>query len=163
MTKEDSVPDTFWMSEALSLAQRAHDEGEVPVGAVVVRDGQVIGRGWNRNIDLNDPSAHAEIMAMREAGAAIGNYRLSGCSLYVTLEPCPMCAGAMIHARLERIVYGASDPKTGAAGGKFDLLRDPAHNHAPAVEGGCLANECSARLKSFFRERRKSETVSSSP
>lgn len=146
--------DRTWMKEALHLAQRAGDEGEVPIGAVIVKDGEIVGRGWNRNIDLNDPSAHAEIMAMREAGAALANHRLTGCSLYVTLEPCLMCAGAMIHARLERIVYGASDPKTGAAGGKFDLLCDPAHNHAPAVAGGCLADECSARLKAFFRDRR---------
>lgn len=156
MTSKESMQDEAWMSEALRLAQRAGDEGEVPIGAVVVTEGQIIGRGWNRNIGLNDPSAHAEIMAMREAGSAIGNYRLTGCSLYVTLEPCPMCAGAMIHARLDRIVYGANDPKTGAAGGKFDLLCDPAHNHAPVVEGGCLEHECSVRLKEFFRERRQS-------
>jgi len=152
--------DHAWMREALQLAERAGDEGEVPVGAVIVKDGKIIGRGWNRNIGLNDPSAHAEIMAMREAGTMMANYRLTGCSLYVTLEPCPMCAGAMIHARLERIIYGANDPKTGAAGGKFDLLLDPAHNHAPAVAGGCLADECSTRLKSFFRERRKPGNVS---
>ena len=149
-----------WMREALRLAEYAAEQGEVPIGAVIVRNGQVIGRGWNRNIELNDPSAHAEILAMRDAGRAIGNYRLTGCSLYVTLEPCPMCAGAMIHARLDRIVYGASDPKTGAAGGKFDLLCDPAHNHAPEVTGGCLSGECSTRLKAFFRERRKSAMTS---
>jgi tRNA(Arg) A34 adenosine deaminase TadA len=147
--------DHAWMREALLLAERAGKEGEVPIGAVIVRDGNVIGRGWNRNIALNDPSAHAEIMAMREAGAAIANHRLTGCTLFVTLEPCPMCAGAMIHARLERIVYGAHDPKTGAAGGKFDLLCDPAHNHAPVIAGGCLEDECSVRLRAFFRERRK--------
>jgi len=147
--------DCAWMREALLLAERAGGEGEVPVGAVIVKDSEIVGRGWNRNIGLNDPSAHAEIMAMREAGTTLANYRLTGCSLYVTLEPCPMCAGAMIHARLERIIYGATDPKTGAAGGKFDLLCDPAHNHAPVVTGGCLADECSARLKKFFRERRK--------
>ena len=144
----------IWMAEALSLAQRAADEDEVPIGAVIVRDGEIIGRGWNRNIALHDPSAHAEIMAMRDAGKAIGNYRLTGCSLYVTLEPCPMCAGAMIHARLARIVYGAADPKTGAAGGKFDILGDPAHNHVATTAGGCLADECSALLKDFFRRRR---------
>ena len=148
--------DDAWMNEALSLAKRAADEGEVPIGAVVVSDGKIIGRGWNRNISLNDPSAHAEIMAMRNAGKTIGNHRLTGCSLYVTLEPCPRCAGAMIHARLDRIVYGADDPKTGAAGGKFDLLGDLAHNHAPVVDGGCLANECSGLLRGFFRQRRKS-------
>ena len=149
-----NVRDETWMAEALQLARRAGDEEEVPVGAVVVRQGQIIGRGWNRNIGLHDPSAHAEILAMREAGIALGNHRLSGCCLYVTLEPCPMCAGAMIHARLERVVYGADDPKTGAAGGMFDLLGNPAHNHAAKITGGCLAQESSALLKDFFRQRR---------
>ncbi len=142
------------MAEALLLAKRAAPEDEVPIGAVVVRDGEIVGRGWNRNIGLNDPSAHAEIMAMRNAGKTLGNHRLVGCSLYVTLEPCPMCVGAMIHARLERVVFGADDPKTGAAGGMFDLLGDPAHNHVVEVAGGCLAEECSALLKDFFRQRR---------
>lgn len=146
--------DEIWMAEALSLARRAAEEDEVPIGAVIVRDGEIIGRGWNQNIALNDPSAHAEIMAMRDAGKAIENYRLTGCSLYVTLEPCPMCAGAMIHARLARIVYGAADPKTGAAGGKFDILGDPAHNHVATIAGGCLAVESSALLRDFFRRRR---------
>lgn len=145
---------SVWMGEALLLARRAGEEDEVPVGAVVVREGKIIGRGWNRNISLHDPSAHAEIIAMREAGIALGNYRLNGCTLYVTLEPCSMCAGAMIHARLDRIVFGADDPKTGAAGGKFDLLGNPAHNHAPEISGGCLAAECSVLLKDFFRQRR---------
>ena len=158
--KAPDEQDRIWMEQALVLAGQAGQEGEVPIGAVIVRDGKIIGRGWNQNIGLNDPSAHAEIMAMRDAGKTLGNHRLPGCSLYVTLEPCPMCAGAMIHARLERIIYGANDPKTGAAGGKFDLLLDPAHNHAPAVAGGCLAGECSTRLKSFFRERRKPGNVS---
>jgi tRNA(adenine34) deaminase len=147
--------DLVWMGEALLLAKRAGLEEEVPIGAVIVKDGEIVGRGWNRNIGLNDPSAHAEIMAMRDAGKALGNHRLPGCSLYVTLEPCPMCAGAMIHARLERVVYGASDPKTGAAGGKFDLLSNPAHNHIPQVDGGCLGEECSRLLKDFFQDRRK--------
>ncbi len=142
------------MRHALELAHRAGEEGEVPVGAVIVKDGQVLGRGWNRVIKLNDPSAHAEILALREAGQRLGNYRLPGCSLYVTLEPCAMCAGAMIHARLERVVYGADDPKTGAAGGRFDLLSNPAHNHHPVVDGGCLADKCSVLLKDFFRQRR---------
>lgn len=146
--------DEVWMAEAMQLALRAADEGEVPVGALVVRSGEVVGRGWNRNIGLHDPSAHAEIIAMREAGLNLGNHRLKGCSLYVTLEPCPMCAGAMIHARLDKVVYGASDPKTGAAGGRLDLLRHPAHNHVIEVAGGCLADESSTMLKDFFRQRR---------
>ena len=146
--------DESWMADAMQLARQAAGEGEVPVGAVVVHEGEIIGRGWNRNIGLHDPSAHAEIIAMREAGLRLGNHRLKGCTLYVTLEPCPMCAGAMIHARLERIVYGASDPKTGAAGGMFDLLGDPAHNHVVEVDGGCKAEENSSLLKDFFRQRR---------
>ena len=150
------LQDEVWMTEALRLAERAEAEGEVPIGAVVVREGRIVGRGWNRNIGLNDPSGHAEILAMREAGRALGNHRLVNCSLYVTLEPCPMCVGAMIHARLERIVFGCDDPKTGAAGGKFDLLLDPAHNHAPEVSRGCLQDECSELLRTFFRTRRKS-------
>ena len=154
LTGKFDEKDELWMAEALLLARRAGQEEEVPVGAIIVRDGEIIGRGWNRNIGLNDPSAHAEIMAMRDAGKAIGNHRLTGCSLYVTLEPCLMCAGAMIHARLDRLIYGATDPKTGAAGGKFDLLGNPAHNHAVKVSGGCLAEDCSALLKEFFRLRR---------
>jgi len=146
--------DLTWMAEAMEMAKRAGAEGEVPIGAVIVRDGEVIGRGWNRNIGLNDPSAHAEIMAMREAGKALGNHRLTGCSLYVTLEPCPMCAGAMIHARLGRVIYAADDPKTGAAGGKFELLGNPAHNHVIEIVSGCLAEESSAFLREFFRQRR---------
>ena len=146
--------DQRWIKEAIILAKQAADDGEVPVGAVVVKDGKIIGRGWNQNIGLNDPTAHAEIMAMREAGNSQANHRLPGCTLYVTLEPCVMCAGAMIHARLDRIVFAATDPKTGAAGGKFDLLGNPAHNHAPVINGGCLAEECSALLKDFFRQRR---------
>jgi len=154
MTDGFSEQDLGFMNEALLLARQAGNLGEVPVGAVLVIDSEIIGRGWNRNIGLHDPSAHAEIMAMREAGDVLGNHRLTGCTLYVTLEPCMMCAGAMIHARLERIVFAASDPKTGAAGGKFDLLKDTAHNHAPLVEGGCLADECSVLLRDFFRQRR---------
>lgn len=146
--------DVTCMEEALQLARRAGEDNEIPVGAVVVSGGKIVGRGWNRSIGLNDPTAHAEVMAMREAGSALGNYRLKGCTLYVTLEPCMMCAGAMIHGRVDRVVFGASDPKTGAAGGKFDLLAIPAHNHAPIVDGGCLAEACSALLKDFFRRRR---------
>lgn len=146
--------DDHCMAEALDLAQRAADAGEVPVGAVVACDGKIIGRGWNRNIDSHDPSAHAEITALREAGKTLANHRLVNCTLYVTLEPCVMCAGAMIHARLKRVVYGASDPKTGAAGGMFDLLTDPGHNQVPEVAGGCRAEASSNLLKSFFRQRR---------
>lgn len=151
---ETRAQDRVWMAQALVLARRAVEAGEVPIGAVIVRDGEIVGRGWNRNISLKDPSAHAEIMAMREAGKTLGNHRLPGCSLYVTLEPCPMCAGAMIHARLARVVFGADDPKTGAAGGVFDLLGDPSHNHRVEVTGGCLAEESSALLKDFFKQRR---------
>lgn len=151
--------DKAWMNEALLLAKRASDDGEVPVGAIVVRDDEIIGRGWNRNIGLHDPAAHAEIMAMRQAGIKLANHRLTACTLYATLEPCMMCAGAMIHARLDRVVFGANDLKTGAAGGKFDLLANPAHNHAPIVNGGCLADKCSVLLKDFFRQRRRSQTT----
>lgn len=148
------MQDEDWMAEALLLAHKAESENEVPVGAVVVKDGEIIGRGWNRNIGLNDPSAHAEIMAMRSAGETLGNHRLPDCTIYVTLEPCAMCAGAMIHARLAGLVFGADDPKTGAAGGKFDLLGNPAHNHRIKVNSGTHADACSALLRDFFRQRR---------
>ncbi len=150
-----SESELTFMREAQVLAERARTEGEVPVGAVVVKEGIVIGRGWNRTIGDADPSGHAEIIALREAGRAMGNYRLTGCELYVTLEPCPMCAGAMVHARIGRLVYGAADPKTGAAGSVFDLLPGTRHNHRVAVAGGCLAQESAERLRAFFRERRK--------
>jgi tRNA(Arg) A34 adenosine deaminase TadA len=143
------------MRHALALAERAEAEGEVPVGAVVVLDGEILGEGWNRNIRLNDPSAHAEILALRAAGAALGNHRLPGCELFVTLEPCGMCVGACIHARVERLVYGASDPKTGALGGQYDLQASASHNHRINCEGGVLGQECSSRLRSFFRGKRR--------
>ncbi|MDH3923783.1 MAG: tRNA adenosine(34) deaminase TadA [Xanthomonadales bacterium] len=149
--------DRSWMERAVALAEVAEQEGEVPVGALVVKDGIVLGEGWNRTISLSDPAAHAEIMALREAGASTNNYRLPGCTLYVTLEPCCMCAGAMIHARLQRVVFGAADPKTGAAGGVFKLLSDPRHNQVPEVQGGCLAEQCSEQLKRFFRRRREEQ------
>ncbi len=142
------------MREALALAQQAHAAGEVPVGAVVVQDGRVIGRGYNRPISAADPTAHAEVVALREACAALGNYRLTGCELYVTLEPCAMCVGAMIHARLARIVYGARDPKTGACGSLTDLPALSSWNHHGVFEGGVLAEECGAVLRQFFAERR---------
>jgi tRNA(Arg) A34 adenosine deaminase TadA len=146
--------DLRWMQRALELAARAEDEDEVPVGAVLVMDGKVAGEGWNRNIGENDPTAHAEIMAMRAAGRQAGNHRLPGATLYVTLEPCAMCVGAMIHARIERLVYAATDPKTGALGGAFSLPGLHAHNHVIEVEGGLLAEEAGAMLRAFFRKRR---------
>lgn len=155
----DSSPftsaDLRWMAHALTLARKAESMGEVPVGAVVVLSGEIIGEGWNQTISLNDPAAHAEIMALRQAGERLGNYRFPQCTLYVTLEPCCMCAGAMIHARLARVVYGAADPKTGAAGSVFQVLADPRHNHTPVVSGGCLADECGEHLKRFFRQKRE--------
>jgi len=143
------------MRHALLLARRAEAEGEVPVGAVLVRDGEPIGEGWNRPIGEHDPSAHAEIMALRAAGKVVGNYRLPNSTLYVTLEPCPMCAGAIVHARVARVVFGASDPRTGAAGSVFDLLpSDARFNHRTACEGGLLADEAGELLRAFFRARR---------
>lgn len=142
------------MQKALALAARAEAEGEVPVGAVLVLDGKEAGTGWNRNIGDHDPSAHAEIVAIRDAGKRAGNYRLPGSTLYVTLEPCAMCVGAMIHARIERLVYAATDPKTGALGGAFSLPGVHAHNHVMEVQGGVLAEEAADMLRSFFRQRR---------
>jgi len=150
--------DQKWMRHALSLATRAEVQGEVPVGAVIVRTDQMLGGGWNQAISLSDPSAHAEIIALRSAGLQAGNYRLPGCTLYVTLEPCCMCAGALIHARVARVVYGAADPKTGAAGGRFQLLNDARHNHEVEVVAGCLAQECSTQLQAFFRRRRQEQS-----
>jgi tRNA(adenine34) deaminase len=141
------------MREALALAAEAARAGEVPVGAVVVTGGRSIGRGYNRPISSADPTAHAEVVALREAAASERNYRLPGCELYVTLEPCAMCVGAMIHARLARVVFGARDPKTGACGGLADLTSLP-YNHQTRFEGGVLAEECGALLKRFFAERR---------
>jgi len=147
--------DRNWMRFALQLAGRAAAEGEVPVGAVVVRGDTDIGEGWNSNIGQKDPAAHAEIVALRDAGRTIGNHRLVDCTLYVTLEPCCMCAGALIHARVARVVYGATDPKTGAAGSVFDVLVNEAHNHSPVVQGGLLADLCSEPLQRFFRDKRR--------
>jgi tRNA(adenine34) deaminase len=142
------------MERALELAARAEAEGEVPVGAVVVDDNGLLGEGWNRNISLNDPTAHAEVLALREAGRRVGNYRLPGCTLFVTLEPCAMCVSAAIHARLQRIVYGAPDPKTGALGGAYDLPDLHPHNHELQVDGGLLADRSGEQLRAFFRARR---------
>jgi len=150
-----SEEDERFMRRALQLAGHARDaENEVPVGAVVVLNGEIIGLGWNRNITLNDPTAHAEIQAVRAAGEKIGNYRLLGATLYVTLEPCAMCSMALVHARVGRVVYGATDPKTGAAGSVFDTLISERHNHRIQVDGGLLAEESSAMLREFFRSRR---------
>ncbi len=151
-----SESDLAWMRHALSLAMRAEREhDEIPVGAVLIdTNGHVVGEGWNRNIGDHDPSAHAEIVAMREAGKALANHRLVGCTLYVTLEPCAMCAMAMVHARIARVVYAASDPKTGAAGSVFDLLADPRHNHRVDVQGGLLAEQASTMLTNYFRRKR---------
>src|SRR5256714_13083711 len=134
-----TTSDELWMEEALSVAQRALNAGEVPVGAIVVRAGKIVGRGWNRNLTDVDPTAHAEILALREAGARVGNHRLGDCELFATIEPCAMCAGAMVHARLRRVVYGADDPKAGAAGSALHLLNHPALNHRIEVRGGGLA------------------------
>jgi tRNA(adenine34) deaminase len=142
------------MREALALAAEAAAAGEVPVGAVVVKDGVVIGRGFNRPLSSNDPTAHAEIVALREAAALLGNYRLPGCDLYVTLEPCAMCVGAMMHARIARVVFGARDPKAGACGSVVDLPAVQALNHHATFEGGLLAEACGAALKEFFAARR---------
>ena len=149
------MSDDDFMRAALGLAEQARGAGEVPVGAVVVRDGAVIGSGFNSPISRQDPSAHAEILALRAAAAAAGNYRLSGCTLYVTLEPCVMCAGTILHARISRLVYGAPDPKTGAVGSVLDLFADDRLNHHTEVEGGILAEECGRMLQSFFQERRR--------
>ena len=155
ISSEFSVADEQYMRRALQLAAHARDaENEVPVGAGLVQDGEIVGLGWNRNITLHDPTAHAEIMAMRAAGEKVANHRLSGATLYVTLEPCAMCAMAMIHARLGRVVYAAVDPKTGAAGSVFDTLVDARHNHRIEVAGGLLAEESAALLREFFRARR---------
>ncbi|MEE9326084.1 MAG: tRNA adenosine(34) deaminase TadA [Cocleimonas sp.] len=144
-----------WMKHALKLAERSKDEGEVPVGAVIVKDGELIAEGWNQPIDKHDATAHAEIMAIRAAGIALENYRLPNTTLYVTLEPCTMCAGAIIHARIEKLVFGAPDPRTGSAGSAVNVFGGDYHNHLVEVEGGVMQAECGQILKDFFRERRK--------
>ena len=146
--------DEKFMTEALVLAQRAAEQGEVPVGAVVVKDGNVIGCGYNRPVSKNDPTAHAEIVALREAGAATANYRLVGCTLYVTIEPCAMCAGAIMHARIGRLVYGAADPKAGACGSVVDLFADSRLNHHAEVTGGINADAAGKLMQDFFATRR---------
>jgi len=148
------ISDVEAMQSALAEAHKAAEAGEVPIGAIIVNEGTVIGRGQNRVLRDNDPTAHAEIVAMREAAGALRNYRLNGCTLYVTLEPCAMCAGAMIHARLDRLVYAAADPKAGAAGSVLSVVNHPRLNHQMQVEQGILAEQSAELLRSFFRERR---------
>ena len=146
--------DEEWMRRALELAARAEAEGEIPVGALVVRDEQVLGEGWNQPVALRDPTAHAEVLAMRSAAQKAGDYRLGGTTLYVTLEPCPMCAAAIAHARVGRLVFGAWDPRQGAAGSAFNLVTAPALNHRVDTFGGVLSEECGAQLRRFFAARR---------
>jgi tRNA(adenine34) deaminase len=147
-------PDELWMEEALREAQRALALGEVPVGAIVVHQGNIVGRGCNRPLSANDPTAHAEILALREAGQTIGNYRLLDCDLYVTVEPCPMCAGAITHARIRRLIYGAEDAKAGAVHSMLQVLNHPKLNHTVEVSSGVLAARCMDLLQTFFRDRR---------
>ena len=158
------MTDNDFMQIALDLAQQAGEAGEVPVGAIVVKDGEIIGRGSNAPITTHDPTAHAEIRAMRDAARHLGNYRLVGCTLYVTLEPCAMCTGAIQHARIAKLIYGASDPKTGACGSVINLMAEPKLNHHTEISGGILAAECGKLLSSFFSARRKkSKTELPSP
>lgn len=154
MTDTDPMLDAQFMRQALELARMAEVRGEVPVGALIVDESGIVGSGWNQPIGSHDPTAHAEIVALREVARRRGNYRLRGCTLYVTLEPCPMCAGAMVHARIDRLVFGASDPRAGAAGTVFDLLQTSELNHRVAVSGGVLADDCRDLLQAFFRSRR---------
>ena len=155
--------DTIFMRQAIDQAHNAWALGEVPVGAILVRDGEVIATGFNQPIGTHDPTAHAEIMALRAGAEILGNYRLSGCELYVSLEPCAMCAGAMMHARLARVVYGASDPKTGACGSVINLFAEGKLNHHTEIFGGVLADDCSKVLKEFFADRRAAEKKPSIP
>ena len=152
------VTDEEWMQYALTLADKAYQQGEVPVGAVLVKQNQLIAKGWNQPIARHDPSAHAEIMALRLAGQAEQNYRLPNTRLYVTLEPCIMCAGAILHARVERVIFGAYDPKTGVAGSVFEIFNARHHNHRIEVTGGVLAESCGDKLRAFFKERRNKKS-----
>ena len=148
-----SASDELFMLEAVAAAQRALEIGEVPVGAVVVRDGQIVSRGWNRNLADHDPTAHAEVIALRAAGAALGNHRLGECELFVTIEPCAMCAGALVHARIRRLIYGSDDPKAGAVHSVLQVLNHPQLNHQMEVRKGILAGRCAALVQTFFRQR----------
>ena len=152
--RSDAASDELWMYEAIRAAQRALEIDEVPVGAVVVCEGRIIARGFNRNIRDCDPTAHAELVALREAASAVGNHRLGGCDLFVTIEPCAMCVGAMVHARIRRLVYGADDPKAGAVHSVMRVLNHPSLNHRIQVQGGILAGRCTELLQEFFRVRR---------
>jgi len=157
MTKHQqptAASDEFWMEEALRAAHRALEAGEVPVGAVVVHAVKIVGRGWNCNLADSDPTAHAEIIALRQAGANLGNHRLGDCELFATIEPCPMCAGALVHARVKRLIYGADDPKAGAIHSVMEVLNHPRLNHRTEVRGGVLAGRSAELLQSFFRNRR---------
>ena len=147
--------DEYFMRKAMELAKQAESHNEIPVGAVIVANNQVVGEGFNQSIMNNDPSAHAEVMAIRDAGKTLENYRLLDCTLYVTLEPCMMCSGLLVHSRISRLVYGAKDLKTGAAGSAFDLVEHENHNHKIVVTEGILAEECGQLLSSFFKRRRK--------
>jgi tRNA(adenine34) deaminase len=153
-TDDGLLSDELWMEEALRCAQRALEMDEVPVGAIVVCEGKIIGRGWNRNIASSDPTAHAEIVALREAGTTIGNHRMGDCELFATIEPCPMCAGAMVHARIKRLVYGSDDPKAGAVHSVMQVLNHPQLNHKLLVRGGILAGRSAELLQTFFKNRR---------
>ena len=153
----DAMDEQF-MRAALAQAHNALEQNEVPVGAVLVREGEIIGRGFNRPISSNDPCAHAEIMALRDGAQTLGNYRLNNCTLYVTLEPCPMCAGAIVNSRIKRVVYGATDAKAGAAGSVLQILRHPQLNHICAVTKGVLQHECSHLLETFFQEKRTTQS-----
>jgi tRNA(adenine34) deaminase len=148
------MSDSYWMQHALTLAKKAEEAGEVPVGALIIKDNELIAEGWNQPISSHDATAHAEVMALRSAGEKLSNYRLLDTELFVTLEPCPMCVGAMLHARVKRVVFAATDPKTGALGGAYNLLETGTHNHVFEVKSGVLENEASDLLRSFFKSRR---------
>lgn len=154
--------DEYWMQQALILARKAEQSGEIPVGAIVVYDNQIIGEGWNQSITLNDPTAHAEVMAIRQAASTLNNYRLINTTLYITLEPCTMCAGAIIHSRIKRVVFGATDYKTGAAGSFINVLAYPGINHLPLIQSGICADEASQLLSQFFKHRRAEIKMSKS-
>ncbi|BBP45413.1 tRNA-specific adenosine deaminase [Thiosulfatimonas sediminis] len=149
--------DEFWMAYALELADRAEQLGEVPVGAVLVAEGRLLAEGWNQVITCNDPTAHAEVVALRHAGEVLQNYRLVDTTLYVTLEPCPMCAGALVHARVQRVVFAAPDPRTGAAGSVFQLLQAPQLNHQCQIQSAVLQSACADKIRQFFKQRRNAQ------